>query len=30
VELDPAAAPTTGYDGILLLGKVTASPPARS
>lgn len=29
VELDPASAPTTGYDGTLLMGPVTASPPAR-
>lgn len=29
IELDPAAAPTTGYDGALFLGPVTASLPAR-
>ncbi|HEY0512862.1 MAG TPA: hypothetical protein VGH73_13215 [Thermoanaerobaculia bacterium] len=29
VELDPAAALNPGYSGALLVGKVTASPPAR-
>lgn len=28
IELDPAAAPGTGYDGVLSIGPVTASPPA--
>jgi hypothetical protein len=30
VELAPAGAATLGYDGALLLGPVTASPPARA
>jgi hypothetical protein len=29
VELDPPASSTTGYDGVLLMGLVTASSPAR-
>lgn len=29
IELDPSAAPTSGHSGVLRLGPVTASPPAR-